>query len=99
MAARAARHTNKSFALYEALLRLADPETAEDLSGLNLEGFDGYGQPGWEQKLSEAVMDGQEPSVQEEDLWINERMRCSLILDLHFCPLCLALLWRAQRVA
>lgn len=76
MAARAARHTNKSFALYEALLRLADPETAEDLSGLNLEGFDGYGQPGWEQKLSEAVMDGQKPSVQEEDLWINERMRC-----------------------
>lgn len=72
----AARRTNAAFTLVEALLRIQDPEEETDLEGLSLEGLADTEQPGWQAKLAQQLLGGGEPAYREEDLWIQQRLRC-----------------------
>lgn len=75
ISAQAARQTSRAFALCEALLRLSDPESSEDLGELNLEGFGDPSDPEHGERLVQQLLGGREASRREEDLWIHERLR------------------------
>ena len=76
MSALAAQRTNTAFTLYEALLRVIDPEASDDLGDLALEGLLDSSQPGYEAELGQKLLGGQEPAEPEQDLWVQGRMRC-----------------------